>query len=590
VTQTEIGSVKRIDTFSWILSLLGMLCLLPFIQPVHDVPISSLYSEWLTFLILWAALLITCFHGDGASSLVLPKIALAGFCLLAVMAVQLVIMPPEYAQQIIIPMCYMVSMCAAIQLGYWIRQRGQIERSVFWIAGFLVVGAGYTVALQFIQLAWPGTYYMPFMMPKTMGANPYGNIAQSNHAATYLAIGWAAGYYLLSRGELRFRFYLPFSFLLICGIILTGQRSGLIYLSCLSVLFWCFSTPTATAGGRPRRAAWILSTPVIYLLTNYMLSGLFRYLGQDFVAATQRLESGWDERLQMLRVGWSLFLQAPWFGIGWGRLASYQYSRADVLATLPTNHVHNLIVQLLAETGIFCTVVVLGLVLLWLARLIKEPASREKVFTIGMVIVLGLHSLIEYPLWYAYFLLPLGLFAGMFESQGIRLKLRPIWGQVIAKGMSFAAIGILSCAFLEILYVTDMHTRRTWIPYSPVMRYMERLEMTNMPTRFFFKPYIDYIDSTGADYNTWDLPKKMALNQRLLNTLISNNIIVRQSIYLVLAGRDAEAKTAFLRMRKIFPAKTTAEMLGVIQHAAGVAKNPDLTAFSAWATELVVQK
>lgn len=122
------------------------------------------------------------------------------------------------------------------------------------------------------------------------------------------------------------------------------------------------------------------------------------------------------------------------------------------------------------------------------------------------------------------------------------------------------------------------------------MRYIKPMKMTTMPSRFFFRPNIDDSGSTRAVCDSRGLPKKMALNQRLLNTLISNNIIVRQSIYLALAGRDAEAKTAFLRMRKIFPAKTTTEMLGVVQHAAEIAKNPGLTAFSAWATGLVAQK
>ncbi|MFC5474650.1 PglL family O-oligosaccharyltransferase [Paraherbaspirillum soli] len=581
--------MKQIDTSNWILILLGLLCLMPFVQPFHSAPISSLFAEWQAFLVLWIALLIACFHGKGIRQSAIPKISLVGLLLLTFTAIQFVIRPPEYVQQVLLPMCYFVSLCGAIQLGFWLRQHGLIERSLLLLASFFVFGAAYTVAVQFVQLLWPDFSAMPFMIPRLGGLNPYGNIGQTNHVATYLAIGWASAQYLLSRGTVRLRSYLPFSFFLFAGLILTGQRSGFIYVVCLSALFWRFPMTANAESASPRRFVWVCGMPLIYLLLNYLLQVVFHYLGAEFFTASQRLNSGWDERFKLLQIGWSLFTEAPWFGIGWGRLASYEFLRADVLPTMPANHVHNIVVQLLTETGIFCTVAVLSIVFLWLLRLVKFPSSPEKQFVIGAIIVLSLHSLVEYPLWYAYFLLPLGVLAGMFESSVIRLKFPAMLTSVIIKGSSFVAIGVLFYSFFEAIYVTDMYGRRSINFYSRTLRVAELKELAQMPSQFFLKPYIDYIDSTGRILNSENLPEDMAINQRLLNTMIDNNVIVRQSIYLAMAGRDAEAKTTFLRMKKIFPDRAS-EMLDMVQHTAKFTGNENLTVFSKWATEVVAQK
>jgi hypothetical protein len=319
-----------------------------------------------------------------------------------------------------------------------------------------------------------------------------------------------------------------------------------------------------------------------------MHAGL-HYLGLDFTSAAQRLGSGWDERLKMLQIGWSLFFESPWYGIGWGRLPSYEFLRADALPTMPANHLHNIVVQLLAETGVFCTIAVMSVAVLWLLRLLKFPSSMEKQFVLGAVLVLGLHSMTEYPLWYAYFLLPLGVLAGMFEASAVQLRLPSMLTNVLVKAMSFVAVIGLFYSFFEAIYVADMYGRRSIITYSRALHQAELKEIAQMPSHFFMKPYLDYIDSSGRILNSENLPDDMALNQRLLNSSINNIVITRQSIYQVLAGQDAEAKTTFSRMTKIFPLQAQ-EMLGMVKHAATFGDNANLTEFSKWAAEVTPQK
>ena len=503
--------------------------------------------------------------------------------MLIFVTIRFVISPPEYAQEAVLPLCYLLSLCGAIQLGFWLRQHDLVERCIFWLAIFFIIGSAYSVAVQMVQLQWPGVR-VPFMIPRMETYNPYGNIGQTNHLASYLAIGWAALNYLLFRGTIRLKIYFPFSFFLFLGLVLTGQRSAFIYVLCLSAIFSCIPAVSRAEGSLRQRAAWLWCMPIVYLLMSFFLPIIVNTFSAQFLSASDRLHDGWGLRFQMLHVGWSLFLEAPWFGIGWGNLASYQFLKADVLPTVPANHVHNIVVQLLAETGIFCTAIVFVVLFFWFRRFIKFPSSREKQFALGMIAVLALHSLVEYPLWYAYFLFPIGLVVGMFESDGLKLKVPPILTNILIKGLNCVAVVVLYFSFFEALYVTDMYSRRAYTYSTQVMRDEELNEIARMPSRFFLKPYVDYIDSTGRPFDGKNAVESIAINRRLLNTLIDNNVIVRRSIYLASAGKDEEAKNTFLRMKKIFPNETP-EMLKVIARAANNEKNDNLIKFSQWATE-----
>jgi hypothetical protein len=109
----------------------------------------------------------------------------------------------------------------------------------------------------------------------------------------------------------------------------------------------------------------------------------------------------------------SLIRQQPWFGVGWG-----EFNFAWTLTPFPDrpiaffDHTHNLILQLVVELGIpiGLTVVAVLAIALWQAfRRSWADTSENGVYASSafvMVLLMGIHSMLEYPLWYAYFLLP----------------------------------------------------------------------------------------------------------------------------------------------------------------------------------------
>jgi hypothetical protein len=139
----------------------------------------------------------------------------------------------------------------------------------------------------------------------------------------------------------------------------------------------------------------------------------------------------------------SLIRSNPWTGVGWG-----EFNFAWTLTPFPGrptaffDHTHNLPLQLLVELGLPLG----GLVLVLLAVALYQAfvrASRTEGATgvfarsaFVMVLLMTLHSQLEYPLWYAYFLLPTAFAWGyclarperIFRAHPARSRLLPIAG------------------------------------------------------------------------------------------------------------------------------------------------------------------
>ncbi|MFM8768092.1 MAG: O-antigen ligase family protein, partial [Rubrivivax sp.] len=114
----------------------------------------------------------------------------------------------------------------------------------------------------------------------------------------------------------------------------------------------------------------------------------------------------WADALQLIAAH-------PWTGVGWGNFNfAWSLTPSPNRHTAFFDHTHNLPLQLAVELGVPLALLICGLLLwalwqAWRRALAAEPAaSAAGRCALMMVVLIGLHSLLEYPLWYAYFLLP----------------------------------------------------------------------------------------------------------------------------------------------------------------------------------------
>lgn len=125
--------------------------------------------------------------------------------------------------------------------------------------------------------------------------------------------------------------------------------------------------------------------------------------GQLLEDSRNAVEASGAHRLRILNDVWLLIQQHPWMGVGWRQLQVTQVLTPGI--NEPVDHAHNIVAQIQVELGILGSLSLLGFAGFWLFK--KKPwlhANGAELAMVCMVMVLGLHSLLEYPLWQALFL------------------------------------------------------------------------------------------------------------------------------------------------------------------------------------------
>jgi Virulence factor membrane-bound polymerase, C-terminal/O-Antigen ligase/Protein glycosylation ligase len=131
--------------------------------------------------------------------------------------------------------------------------------------------------------------------------------------------------------------------------------------------------------------------------------------------------AGSSSRLWLYSNVLELIAQKPWLGWGWRELAYAHYSTpfTQRFGELLDN-AHNLPLHLAVELGVPFAVLFCGAVLWWIVRSApwrETDATRQLAW--GVLMLIGVHSMVEYPLWYGPFLMTLGLCIGLLQPANL---------------------------------------------------------------------------------------------------------------------------------------------------------------------------
>ena len=274
--------------------------------------------------------------------------------------------------------------------------------------GWVVAGVCSAVvgAVQVFAPQWPDGQWIA---RSGLAGRAVGNLRQPNHLSSLLLWAAIAVVPLLDLRRLR-RDVGAGLFVLMCfAVVLTASRTGVIGIGLLAL--WGLLDRRLSRSTR----GLLLLAPLFYALAWAALAA-WAAASQHAFGGEQRLA---EADLSGSRLGiWSntlqLIGQQPWAGVGFG-----EFNLAWTLTPFPGrptaffDHTHNLPLQLLVELGLPLggAVLMLLLMALWRAwRLSDRDADTALAVTRRsawmMLLLIGLHSLLEYPLWYAYFLLP----------------------------------------------------------------------------------------------------------------------------------------------------------------------------------------
>ena len=301
----------------------------------------------------------------------------------------------------------------------WMARLGA-ERALSVLAGTLLLGAVLQAMvgwLQYTDLA--GKFHGVLMYRKGIVE---GQLAQRNHFAHYLMWGMLAAGWLWAQRRLAWFVAVPLILLIAATMGLTGSRTIFGYVLAMAVLLPLYRL---FSGCLSTRTVWGLGlAAALVLLGQFAVEPVLDLFREGTItSAADRISSGsqiaGSGRGYEWQKAWQIFLSAPWFGHGWGSYPLYGFLtnvypttfrpyETDVLFT----HSHNSFLNLLAEMGIVGTALVL-LGMLWAIRGCFQRANAPAgVLILALISVSLVHSTLEYPLWYVYFLSIFALFIG----------------------------------------------------------------------------------------------------------------------------------------------------------------------------------
>lgn len=117
-----------------------------------------------------------------------------------------------------------------------------------------------------------------------------------------------------------------------------------------------------------------------------------------------------------------LIAENPWLGVGFGQL-NFGWTLTPLPARAPDvfDHAHNLPLHLAAELGIPMTLTIMALAALAIYRSMRHSRAQWRWIAFGIIAVALWHSLFEYPLWFAHFLIPCAAVAALLaHSASVR--------------------------------------------------------------------------------------------------------------------------------------------------------------------------
>lgn len=347
--------------------------------------------------------------------------------------------------------------------------------------------------------------------------------------------------------------------LLAVGSAATASRTGLAqWLVLLVLLVWWRASlgrlvlVLALAGLLIYGAASGLLPGLLWQWTGFQADGLLARFG-DAPGCTSR------------RVLWSnvlyLIAQKPWLGWGWGEL---DYAHYITLFPGPRfcvllDNAHNLPLQLVVELGLPVALLVCGAVLAWVwsSRPWRETDPARQLAW-GILALVGLHSMLEFPLWYGPFQLvtSLAVFILWRRPDGGR-SLQSVNGFEKKRSLALMGKALLAIISIALMAYASWDYHRVSQVFKPVQERSPALRQDTLlkvsDTRFF-SDAVDFAVLTTTPVNQATAKRVHVLATALLHYSPEPRVIEPLIESAALLGLDDEVAFHLRRYRAAYPA------------------------------------
>ena len=543
-------------TYPWhtraCLTALCAMLTLPFLNPHHFNPIPSFYPEWTAAAcaLLAATLLL---RAELFRQIVLPPIALLPLGFVALTLLQLLLGRAASATQALLVLLYLLWALLLLILGRGLRDEFGLERLALPCAVALFAGALCAALLLGLQLIDPALG-LGLVFPFVKGG---GNLGQANHLANYLWLGNISAIYLYSRRRMGMPFFALASTVLLSAAGLTGSRSVFLYAAgaALVALWAARDTPD-----RALRRGALATLTLLPLTIALQLAFTHLELGNALQTSISgermfREISGTSVRLQLWHTAWAIFTEHPLLGSGIGH---FPYAAFLLAGENPTaylgggEHAHNIVMHLLAEYGIGGALLAVGMGLAWWLTFTRQTWTTERLWLATILLVLGVHSQLEYPLWYTFFLGIAALLLGAGSRGGWRPQLSALSRLLLA---AMLLLGTITLSTLGRDYRTLEHAlnQRQSAPGSPPDWRTTLDTLADLHKNSLFAHYVELSYAYQLSVDRDALKDKIVVCEHALRLAPVDLVAFKLAYLLALDGRTEDALTALRRAQASHP-------------------------------------
>jgi hypothetical protein len=567
------------------LGLLALMIVLPFLIPLHTAPIGSFWAEWSAGVLgLGAAIggLFASRNISGSRTLTLPIVLLVPAALLLTIVIQFAFGRLAFPQLGLLFAIYLIWAALLMVLGRNLADSVGLARLVDILAIALVFGSAISAGIAMLQwLGMAGRLGLIFPASGSLWAN----VAQGNHFGHYCWLGVTSIFYLRGRGYLS-RTTLWFLTLPVAyASTASNSRSVFLYLIVfLAAIAWLRRDNLSKKDSLATDAALLVPVFFALSLVGYWLTPRIPELWPLLTSDTSARESIGASatainptssgaklisgdlntvfmRLAFIRPAWEAFIQHPFLGQGIGnfRWASFTAAanRTDDSHFLVAEHAHNIVVHLLAEVGGPAVAVVVLSLATWAVHFARAKWQLEH-FWIATIVGIGVvHSMLEYPWWYSYFLGPTALLLGAtsrvatFALAGNRVTAY-LLAMLLAGSLTLEKLRTDYSAIeaaVAARYSLDQDRQESWWASidSLLMLHEESL----------LSPWALREILILAEPSTTAAKERAEFCAHAIKFTAERTLVTRCAVHLSIAGRDAEARELVKNIGKAYPAERT---------------------------------
>ena len=460
---------------------------------------------------------------------------------------------------------WLSTLCAVVLWAYRHRLTPRL------IAAGWLAAAGASAVIGLVQYFGLAQALEPWISQTQQAGEAFANLRQRNQFATLTSIGLLALIgWLALQGESTDQpqqpgwrvpgWAYPLALMLALGNAASSSRTGLLQWVLVAALTAWWALPA-----RWRLLVFVLQALAAYGIAVFTLPGLLEWVtGQQSSGLFGRLlnSTGCSSRKILWSNVLTLIAQKPWLGWGWGEL---DYAHFVTLYPGPRfceilDNAHNLPLHLAVELGIPAAVAICGGLgwMVWRGRPWREE-NPVRQMAWGVLAVIGLHSLLEYPLWYGPFQIAAALAAwlliapregapAMNSGFALKFKQNTLFAQYLRSLLATIMIVILVCVAVSYNRVSQIYLQ----PDQRSAAYRDDT-LAKVSGSWVFRQQARFAELSIMPLTPENAAALHAMAIELLHYSPEPRVIEKVIESAVMLGRHDEALYYLVRYRAAFP-------------------------------------